>query len=310
MANEVMRVHPHIVHQLDTTGLSVKERRVFKVLSWMLRDAGSALVTISFDDFRKLMGKEDDNLKPSKLIPIIERTYKKLLAIPFRYEDEDVIQYFNIFYGFEVDKKQETVSIAVNEPWTYLFSKVKPNIYYELIEYQGLSSGYAQIMYEIMKDFRQVGHFYENGDYKLHEPTPIDEFRKALNVPGTYTMKQINTRVLKPITEELSPIFEDFKIEKFKQGKGNKVVALRFTWKPEKADIKNRISDDQRNILNVNRQIQETFDTMQHSKEYELDDEVQAQAQRDFENARLKKDHLKEDIKKKKKRRIFDIFGE
>lgn len=300
--NEMMKVHPQIIHSLDTSGLSVLERRVFKVLSWMLRDAGSALVTISFEDFRRLLGKDHDpNTEPAKLVPLIERTYKKILAVPFRIETEDKIQVFNVFYGFEIDKKNQTVSIAVNEPWTYLFTNVTPNAYYELIEYQGLSSGYAQVMYELMKDFRKIGRFYESGNYKLHDPSPIGEFRAALGVPATYDMKQLNQRVLAPIERELSPIFKNFRIEKIHSGR--KVIALRFTWKPEPAEYKNRLSDDQRELGKVNRVIQESFASMELAEQYDIR-ELKEEAQTEFLNARDKKKTLIEKIfgKNKKKK--------
>jgi plasmid replication initiation protein len=321
MSNEMMKVHPEIVHHLDTGGLSVVERRIFKVISWMVRDEGSSLVTITFDDFRRLMLKSDDkNYEPAKLVPLIHKAYKKILAIPFEMRTPDHIQVFNVFYGFDIDTRNKTVTIAVNKPWTYLFTGVKPFIYYEMIEYQGLESGYAQLMYEFMKDFRTVGHFYEYGEYKLHDPTPIEEFREAMCIPdkqyrkenGKNNMVKINDKVLAPIKKELSPIFEDFKIEKIY--KGRMVVALRFAWKPEPREIKNRISDDQRELKNINKHIQYSIDSLVDIEQEQLvvtNPEVieelekkHAEVQHDFNVARLEKEQLL-----KKRGWIPRIFG-
>jgi plasmid replication initiation protein len=306
MANEVMKVHPQIIHNLDTKGLNVLERRVFKVLSWMLRDAGSAVVTITFKDFANLMQQEGQYSEPARFVSTIEKTYSKIISTTFRYEDEEKITVFNVFHGFEVDKRKETISIGVLPPFSSLFTKLEEYVYYELIEYQGLSSGYAQLMYEYIKDFRTVGHFYAYGEqYTLHDPTPIEEFRQAMGIKknqyrhasGTNDMKRINDRVLEPIERELSPLFKDFNIEKIYRGR--KVIALRFTWKPETKEIRNRISTTQRQLIQVNKEIQETFDNMDFAQQHGLD-EVVAQEHEALQQAQIKKTAIEYEQKKKK----------
>ena len=60
------------------------------------------------------------------------------------------------------------------------------------------------------------------------------DFKNRLNIPKTYQMNDITKRVLKPIINELSSIFNNLNINKIKAKKGRKIECLEFTFDAEK----------------------------------------------------------------------------
>lgn len=60
----------------------------------------------------------------------------------------------------------------------------------------------------------------------------IEEFRRLLDIPESYPMREIDKRVLTPIETELSPIFKGLSINKEKK-RGEKVTAIEFTFQSE-----------------------------------------------------------------------------
>ncbi|WP_131832399.1 replication initiation protein, partial [Mycobacteroides abscessus] len=95
---------------------------------------------------------------------------------------------------------------------------------FELEELTHIKSTYSKNMYRLLKQYRHTGY------YKIH----IDDFRERLDVPKSYRMTNVNTSVLKPIIKELSPLFENLKINKIKAKKGRKIEWLEFVFSPER----------------------------------------------------------------------------
>ena len=69
--------------------------------------------------------------------------------------------------------------------------------------------------------------------YKFNFATEPD-FRTRLDVSKSYQMCDITKRVLKPISKELTPIFNNLNINKVKAKKGRKIEYLEFIFDAEK----------------------------------------------------------------------------
>ena len=76
-------------------------------------------------------------------------------------------------------------------------------------------------MFRLLKQYRSTGFFRIN----------VDEFKRLLDIPKSYTMKKIGVKVLGPIEKELVSYFNDFKINKIKSGRS--ITELEFTFKPQ-----------------------------------------------------------------------------
>lgn len=78
-------------------------------------------------------------------------------------------------------------------------------------------------MYRLLKQWKSVGK-------KILEYRRV---QKAIDIPQSYPMREIDKRVLTPIETELSPIFKGLSINKEKKGRGGKVTSIEFTFQAE-----------------------------------------------------------------------------
>ncbi|RRD68807.1 MULTISPECIES: replication initiation protein, partial [unclassified Desulfovibrio] len=123
----------------------------------------------------------------------------------------------------------KTVKIGVNPKFSFILNELTSNFTrFELQEFLNLKSKYTKECYRRLKQYRKSGIW----------SVEIEEFRRILGVPESYEMKDLTKRVLKPIQEELSPIFNNSQIEKIKKkgaysGRGNKVTHIVFTFEKD-----------------------------------------------------------------------------
>ncbi|MGX0032243.1 plasmid replication initiation protein, partial [Staphylococcus capitis] len=93
-----------------------------------------------------------------------------------------------------------------------------------LKELTNLKSSYSKTMFRLLKQYKHTGYL------KLS----MEDFRTRLDVSKSYQMCDITKRVLKPIINELSSIFNNLNINKIKAKKGRKIEWLEFTFDAEK----------------------------------------------------------------------------
>ncbi|MGX0053594.1 plasmid replication initiation protein, partial [Staphylococcus capitis] len=95
---------------------------------------------------------------------------------------------------------------------------------FELKELTNLKSSYSKTMFRLLKQYKHTGYL------KLS----MEDFRTRLDVSKSYQMCDITERVLKPISKELTPIFNNLNINKVKAKKGRKIEYLEFIFDAEK----------------------------------------------------------------------------
>lgn len=210
---------------------NARELDLFFSICSSLKEQGTEIVRFNFDHLKftvdyKFTGQE-------RFIKDLENTYNKMLDLKFRYEDEDKIVKFVLFNKFEINKKDAYVEIAVNKEFDFILNELTGNFTaFELEQFTGLTSIYSKTMFRLLKSWKSVGKV----SYDL------DEFRNLLDIPNSYKMTNIDTKVLLPVMEELPSFFHGLSVTKIKKGRGGKVVALEFTWQAEtKSDRRKKI---------------------------------------------------------------------
>ncbi|EFF30799.1 replication Protein A, partial [Enterococcus faecium U0317] len=95
---------------------------------------------------------------------------------------------------------------------------------FSLTEFRDLNSSYAKTMFRLLKQYRTQGW----AEFSK------EDFLELLDIPKSYRQTNINQFVLKPIKEELTPLFKGLTIrKKYGKGRGKPVIGYRFTWKAE-----------------------------------------------------------------------------
>lgn len=206
-----------------------KEMDLFFSICSKMRDNQLETITFNFNELRELSNYKMTAI--NHFTADLENIYSKLIKLDFRMETKEKIIKFVLFTRYEIDKKNETISIRINEDFKYILNDIFDNFTkFELEEFTKLRSSYSKTAYRLLKQFRQSGYYI----------IQIDEFRRLFDIPDTYKMGNIDQRVLKPIEEELPEYFTNLKIKKLR-GKGSRrrfIEHIEFKFEAEH-DIQN-----------------------------------------------------------------------
>lgn len=198
------------------------EMDLFFSICSKMRNKGLTKIRYDFSDLKELSKYSDKHKE--RFINDLESVYSKMTRLSYRQETSNRIDYFILFTGFTIEKEEEYVEIKVNPELLHIINEITGDFTkFELQEFTGLKSSYSKTTFRLLKQFRQTGFWKIN----------INKFKELLDIPETYKINDLTKRVLEPIRKELSPIFENLKINKVKAKKGNKIEYLEFTFKSE-----------------------------------------------------------------------------
>lgn len=225
MANELVKYH----HELNTIPLRkftpVEMNLFFSIVSRM-RDKGEQTVRFSFDQLKEL-----SDYKPTannRFIDDLAETYEKILSLRFgrRSKSGLSIEMFVMFTEFKIngDAEEPYVDIRIYEKAIPLLNNLDEWVRYSLKQFTDLQSSYSKTMFRLLKQFRTTGYAYFSKE----------DFHELLDIPKSYRETHINERVLKPIKEELTPLFRGLTIKKkYGKGRGKPVIGYQFSFKSE-----------------------------------------------------------------------------
>lgn len=120
-------------------------------------------------------------------------------------------------------KKKHYIDVSVNKEFEYILNELKVNFTrFELEEFTKLKSSYSKQMFKLLAQYNSTGILIIS----------MDVFREKLDIPVSYKMHHIDSKILKPIMNELKSYFRNLKLEKIK--KGRNIDKLKFTFSPRK----------------------------------------------------------------------------
>ena len=225
MANELVKYH----HELNTIPLRkftpVEMNLFFSIVSRM-REKGTQTVRFSFDQLKDLSNyKATANVR---FIDDLTETYEKILSLRFgkRSKSGLSVEMFVMFTEFKIDGDADEpyVDIRIYEKALPLLNDLDEWVRYSLQQFTELQSSYSKTMFRLLKQFRTTGYAYFSKE----------DFNELLDIPKSYRETHINERVLKPIKEELTPLFRGLTIKKkYGKGRGKPVIGYQFSFKAE-----------------------------------------------------------------------------
>ncbi|MGL6119405.1 MAG: replication initiation protein [Fusobacteriaceae bacterium] len=121
--------------------------------------------------------------------------------------------------------KRETLTVQELDYWdTTLKDKKKQLLLLEEAEIRGIRGKYAKRLYMLLKQFEPTGYFVMG----------IEQFRKVMEVPESYTLSQLNDKIIKKVQNELAKK-EIFEFPNESKGKGRrKIEKIEIKFKPMK----------------------------------------------------------------------------
>ena len=232
LSNEIVKYN-NIMNEVSFRKFNPVEFDLFFSLCSKMKLKGSEPITLTFDEVKKLTNYSSRD--KVRFIHDLENMYSKMLNLNFRYEDETEIVRFVLFPIYRINKEKNTVTIGVNQEFSYVLNEITTNFTrFELEGFTELRSGYAKTMFRLLKQYKSTGFYI----------VKIDEFRRILDIPESYRVTDIDKRVLQQIEKELSPLYTKFEIVKKKKkgrGRGGIVSHLEFNFMekvpPEKQKV-------------------------------------------------------------------------
>jgi len=225
MANELVKYHTEL-NTIPLRKFSPVEMNLFFSIISRMRDKGDKTVRFSFHQLKELSNyKATAN---NRFIDDIYNTYEKILSLRFGNRSVNGLNrsMFVMFTQFEIvgDADEPYVDIKIFEKAIPLLNGLDEWVRYSLQQFNELQSSYSKTMFRLLKQFRTTGYAYFSKD----------DFLELLDIPKSYRQSDINKNVLKPIKEELTPLFRGLTIKKkYGKGRGKPVVGYQFSFKAE-----------------------------------------------------------------------------
>ncbi|WP_395391845.1 replication initiation protein [Fructilactobacillus sanfranciscensis] len=247
MSNKIVKYDPEL-NTIPLRKFTPVEMNLFFSIVSRMRDKGDENVRFSFDQLKELSA-----YKPTannRFIDDIESTYQKILGLRFGRRSKDGLyrEFFVMFTEFEINGHADDpyVDIKIYPKAIKLLNELESWVRYALSEFRDLKSSYAKTMFRLLKQFRTTGYAYFS----------VADFNELLDVPKSYKSSNINQSVLKPIKEELTPLFRGLTVrKKYGKGRGKPVIGYSFTWKPEKKDANDfsqgQLQDERQKLFNI-----------------------------------------------------------
>mgnify|MGYP002413739485 FL=1 len=247
LSNEIVKYDPEL-NTIPLRKFTPVEMNLFFSIVSRMRDKGDETVRFSFDQLKELSA-----YKPTannRFIDDIESTYQKILGLRFGRRSKDGLhrEFFVMFTEFEINGHADYpyVDIKIYPKAIKLLNELESWVRYALSEFRDLKSSYAKTMFRLLKQFRTTGYAYFS----------VADFNELLDVPKSYKSSNINQSVLKPIKEELTPLFRGLTVrKKYGKGRGKPVIGYSFTWKPEKKDANDfsqgQFQDERQKLFNI-----------------------------------------------------------
>ena len=247
LSKEIVKYDPEL-NTIPLRKFTPVEMNLFFSIVSRMRDKGDETVRFSFDQLKELSAyKPTANIR---FIDDIESTYQKILGLRFGRRSKDGLhrEFFVMFTEFEINGHADDpyVDIKIYPKAIKLLNELESWVRYALSEFRDLKSSYAKTMFRLLKQFRTTGYAYFS----------VADFNELLDVPKSYKSSNINQSVLKPIKEELTPLFRGLTVrKKYGKGRGKPVIGYSFTWKPEKKDANDfsqgQFQDERQKLFNI-----------------------------------------------------------
>lgn len=231
MENKEKNFQPRIVkvdndfNKLQLGILSAVELNLFLTICSFAKEHGTNSVVLPFKNIKK-MSNYNSTTNNKRFIKELDEMSDNLAKLNYKsiVSEEKIVKY-TLFPTFEIDAKTQELTVQVHDKLAFLLNDFTGNFTrFELEEYVKLKSKYSKILFQLLKQYRKTGTLF----------IEMEEFRKAMDIPESYRMSEIDKRVLTPALKELENYFVNLTVKKIKDTKHkNAVRQLQFYFEKE-----------------------------------------------------------------------------
>lgn len=230
MSNNVVRYNNGL-NTVPLRNFTAVDMDLFWSVCSKMKRKGTQIETLTFDEIREIANYSQ---RGTEIFGNdVKEMADKLGELSFHYEDEKIWERLNLFQRFTIDKDKETLTIKVSEEFDFILNTIGSNFTrFELDNMTKLTSSYSKEFYRQLMSHRDLKN--RGGAWFVR----LEEFRTLLAIPNSYRMTDIDKRIFKRAEREFTTpdengqvIFSEFRVEKVKARKGNKIGSLKIYFK-------------------------------------------------------------------------------
>lgn len=200
---EVVRYNNDLNNKTYLKNFNALELNFFMAICSKLKTQGTDEVIFSFKELKKKIQYDRETTRNTdNFISKLRSTNRKILNSICEIETKDYIDQFVLFPIFRISKKTGTLTVRINQDYAYLLNDFSNFTEFGLANFIKLSSKYVKLLYRELMQFKSTGKLY----------LTMEDFRKKLDVPDSYSFSKIKNRILVPSIQDFSFIFKKFKI--------------------------------------------------------------------------------------------------
>lgn len=198
---EVVRYNNDLNNKTYLKNFNALELNFFMAICSKLKKQGTDEVIFSFNELKKKI-EYDTSHNTDNFISKLRSTNRKILNSICEIETKDYIDQFVLFPTFRISKKTGTLTVRINQDYAYLLNDFSNFTEFGLANFIKLSSKYVKLLYKELMQFKSTGKLF----------LTIEDFRKKLDIPDSYSFSKIRDRILVPSFKDFSFIFKKFKV--------------------------------------------------------------------------------------------------
>ena len=216
------------INKINFNHFKEKEIDVLFALMLKAKESTKDEVTISYADFNKLIGEENNKARLKNYILNTSINLKKITQIIELPNGN--IEIFSLFDKIIIDINEKNIIFKINKDFSYMLNGLLNNFtIFDLKELISLKGNYPKTLFRLLKQWESTKEYI----------VKIDNFIELMGIPKTYKVFTIRQKVLKPCLEQLGKYFHNLELVEIK--KGRRVETLKFIWKATNKKKKNEL---------------------------------------------------------------------
>lgn len=221
--NEIVKYNNYM-NKLYFTKFKAVEYDLLMALCAKLRDKNTSAIILSFTEIKNIV--QYTKHTNENFVECLKSMNRKLMDIICEIEIDGKVIMFVLFPTFEIDSNKQELTVCVNERFRFILNELVKNFTrFDLAEFIGLNSKYSKILYRLFKQYKTTGKY----------EVKIDDFRKKLDCPASYSNKYVMDLIIKPVLKELQNYFINLQCTvQYEHKRGKPVSGYIFTFEPEK----------------------------------------------------------------------------
>lgn len=200
---EIVRYNNDLNNKTYLKNFNALELNFFMAICSKIKEQGTVEVNFTFNELKKKIQYDRETTRNTdNFISKLRSTNKKILNSICEIETKDYIDQFVLFPTFRISKKTGTLTVRINQDYAYLLNDFSNFTEFGLANFIKLSSKYVKLLYKELMQFKSTGKLF----------LTIEDFRKKLDIPDSYSFSKIRDRILVPSFKDFSFIFKKFKV--------------------------------------------------------------------------------------------------